>query len=243
MINLWVIQMAKRPKVAISAGGSVIAPDEIDVQYLRDLAAILGEASETTDLLVVVGGGRLSRKYIAACRALGADEAFLDWVGIDSTRLNARLLVAAMRARAYHGVPVDFQEALDATRDFSIVVMGGTHPGHTTDAVCAMLAELAHASELVILTNVDGVYTVDPRDHPGAERLPRLTASELVEIVGGGSRAAGSPNVVDPLAARIVQRARIVAKVVDGRDLEQVSAALSGREFRGTVVMPDGGTP
>ncbi len=238
MINLWVGYMEERPRVALSAGGSIIAPDEIDVEHLRGLASIVSDASETRDMLVVVGGGRVSRRYISACRALGADEGYLDWVGIDSTRLNARLLIAALRSRAYHGVPRDLHEALDAARDFPIVVMGGTHPGHTTDAVCAMLAELARASELVILTDVDGVYTADPRSHPDAVRLPRVTAAELVRIVDEGSRAAGSPNVVDPLAARIIERAGIQAKVLDGRDLEQVALALSGHEFKGTLVMP-----
>jgi uridylate kinase len=230
--------MVERPRVALSVGGSIIATDDIDVEYLRGLASIVGEASESRDMLVVVGGGRISRRYISACRALGADEGFLDWVGIDSTRLNARLLIAALRSRAYHGVPKDLHEALDASKDFPIVVMGGTHPGHTTDAVCAMLAELARASELVVLTNVEGVYTADPRSDPDAVMLPKVGASELVRIVSEGSRAAGSPNVVDPMAARIIERAGIQAKVLDGRDLEQVANALSGQEFRGTLVVP-----
>ena len=231
--------MKARPRVAISVGGSIAAPDDLDTTLLRGIARALVEASRRRTVLVVVGGGRLSRRYIAACRELGADEGFLDWVGIDSTRLNARLVIAALGNVAYHDVPRSFEEALTAARSFPVVVMGGTHPGHTTDAVTAMLGEVARASEVIILTNVDGVYTADPKKDPSARRLPRITASRLLDIVGAQSAAAGSPGVVDPMAARIIQRSRIPTKVLDGRDLGQVRSALAGRAFEGTIVVPD----
>jgi len=239
LINLWVDWMRSRPRVAISVGGSIAAPDDLDTTLLRGIARALVQASRARTIFVVVGGGRLSRRYISACRELGADEGFLDWVGIDSTRLNARLVIAALGGAAYHDVPRSFEEALTAAGSFPIVVMGGTHPGHTTDAVTAMLGEVSRATEVVILTNVDGVYTADPRKDPTARRLRRITASELVGIVGEQSAAAGSPGVVDPMAARIIQRSRIPTKVLDGRDLVQVRAALAGRAFEGTVVVPD----
>lgn len=231
--------MSTRGRVAISVGGSIAAPDDLDTSLLKGLARVLKDASRRRDLLVVVGGGRLSRRYIASARALGADEGSLDWVGIDATRLNARLVIAALGDAAYHGVPQDFGEALTAVRTFPIVVMGGTHPGHTTDAVTAMLAEVARAEVLLILTNVDGVYTADPKVDPDARRLDRITASELIGIVGSQSASAGSPGVVDPMAARILQRSRIPTKVLDGRDLEGVRAALGDRAFKGTLVVPD----
>jgi uridylate kinase len=232
--------MTRRQRVAINVGGSVLAPEELDPDFVRQIAATLLKAAEERDLLVVVGGGRLARRYISACRDLGADEAYLDWVGIDSTRLNARLLIAALGVEAYHGVPDTLHDALDAIRDFPVVVMGGTHPGHTTDAVAAMVAELSKASEMLVLTNIDGVYTADPRREPLAERIPEVTTSRLMAIVGGGSSSAGSAAVVDPMAARIIHRAGIPTKVLDGRDLVQVANALSGRDFHGTVVVPDG---
>lgn len=232
--------MKTRPRVAISVGGSIVAPEDLDTTLLRGIARTLVAASRRRTVLVVVGGGRLSRRYIEACRELGADEGFLDWVGIDSTRLNARLVIAALGEAAYHDVPRSFEEAITAARSFPIVVMGGTHPGHTTDAVTAMLGEVSRAAEVVILTNVDGVYTDDPKKDPSARRLPRITASQLVGIVGAQSAAAGSPGVVDPMAARIIQRSRIPTKVLDGRDIAQVRAALAGRSFEGTIVIPDG---
>ena len=233
--------MDRRTRVAISTGGSIVAPEPLDPGFVSELASVLLEASEVRDLLVVVGGGRTARRYIEACRDLGADEDYLDLVGIDCTRLNARILIAALGREAYPGVPATVHDALEVSRDHPIVVMGGTHPGQTTDAVTAMLAEMAEAEELLILTNVDGVYTADPRKDPSAERLPAITTGRLLEIVDTGEYEAGSSTVVDAVAARLVHRAGITTKVLNGRDLEQVRSALAGRDFHGTLVTPGNG--
>jgi uridylate kinase len=222
--------------VAINTGGSIVAPERIDTAFLSSLADVLNGAAASRDLLVVVGGGRTARSYIESCRELGANEAFLDQVGIDATRMNARLLISALGETAFQEVPHTLNAAMEAADEHPIVVMGGTHPGHTTDTVSAMLAEMARVDELLILTNVDGVYTADPRKEPEAERLPEMTSSRLVEIVSGGPYKAGSTTVVDPMAAGIIQRADILTKVMDGRDLIQVRAALAGEDFKGTIV-------
>lgn len=230
--------MDGRTRVAISTGGSIVAPEPLDPAFVGKLASVLSEAAEERDLLVVVGGGRTARRYIEACRDLGADEDYLDMVGIDCTRLNARILIAALGRKAYQGVPATVHDAVEVARDHPIVVMGGTHPGQTTDAVTAMLAEMAEAEELLILTNVDGVYTADPRKDPSAERLPSITTGRLLRIVDKGEYEAGSSTVVDAVAARLVHRAGITTKVLDGRDLDQVRSALAGRDFHGTLVTP-----
>jgi uridylate kinase len=224
--------------VAINTGGSIVAPEHFDVEFLGQLAEVLSHTAKDRDLLVVVGGGRTARRYIDACRQLGADETYLDLVGIDATRMNARLLISALRENVHEEVPTNLSEALDAIEEEAVVVMGGTHPGQTTDAVSAMLAERAHAEELLILTNVDGVYTADPRKDPDAQRIPEMTTGRLMEIVGGGPYKAGSTAVVDPVAAGIIHRASITTKVMDGRDLAQLRAALAGEEFKGTVIVP-----
>jgi uridylate kinase len=236
VIKLPVNGVASRPLVVINVGGSIVAPEPIDPGFIGRLAEVLKEAASDRTLLLVVGGGRTARRYISACRELGASETYLDTVGIDATRLNARLLVAAMPEVAYNGVPSTVELALEAARDHRVVVMGGTVPGQTTDAVGAELAERAVAEELLILTNVDGVYTADPRKDPDARRIPELSSSELLTIVTGEEYRAGSTTVVDPVAASIILRSSLITKVLDGRDLDQVRAALAGEPFEGTVV-------
>jgi uridylate kinase len=229
---------AARPCLSISAGGSIMIPDAPDVAYIRQLASELLALSKTYRLFVVAGGGKLARNYIQAGRQLGADETTLDQIGIEATRLNARVLIAALGEHAYPRVPHDFEAAAEASMLNPIVVLGGTHPGHTTDAVAVMMGERARAARILILTNVDGVYTADPRVDRSAKRLDRLTASDLVALTARSTSEAGSTGVIDSMGSKIIQRARIPTCVLHGRDFDALRAAAEGRPFKGSLIVP-----
>jgi len=220
--------------VVLSLGGSVLITD--DVAYIKELADMLLQVSTKRKLLIVTGGGRVARYYIRSARALGAQETLLDEMGIAVTRLNARLLSVALGGRSTSVVPMDYDEAVAASRSHDIVVMGGVTPGITTDAVSAMLAERAHAQLLVNATSVDGAYTADPKLDPGAKRIPKMSYDELVSLVSGTPSGAGPNIVFDPVGSDVVRRAGIALSIVDGRDIPNLRAALLGEEFSGTVV-------
>lgn len=223
-------------KVVVSLGGSVLVPGEDDARFLRDLASLLAGLSHRLRLFAVTGGGRVARYYIETGRELGVPERRLDELGIGITRMNARLLGAALKGRANREPATSYAEAARLARRHPIVLMAGTRPGHTTDRVSASLARFVGAARIVNATSVDGVYTADPRKDPSARRLDRITFEELVRLTGEGHRAAG-PNVVfDPVAARVLARDRIPLAVVRGRDLDSLESAILGRPFRGTLV-------
>ena len=52
-------------------------------------------------------------------------------------------------------------------------------------------------------------------------------------------RGAGPNIVFDPLAARIIKRARIETLICDGRNLSNLMAAIEGQEFNGTIIEAD----
>ena len=197
---------------------------------------MLNKLSEKYRLFVVVGGGRIARYYIKLARSLGTDESYLDEIGIEVTRLNARMLIVALGENAYHLPAKTFDEALSASKGHKIVVMGGTHPGHTTDAVSAMLGERAGAVRLVNATSVDGVYTADPKKDPEAKRLANMNYKELLEICLKVEPGAGPNIVFDPLGAKIVARSKIETRVVHGRELAELRKAIEGQEFHGTII-------
>lgn len=223
--------------VAVSLGGSFLVKESgVDAGLTRDIAAVLTRASQQRRVLAVVGGGAVARTYIKGARELGAGETALDDIGIAVTRINARVLLAAL-PRAYPLPPRTFDEAIHASHSFPIVVMGGTHAGHTTDAVTVMLGDKARSTRVVIATNVDGVYTADPKKDPAAKHLPRLTHEDLVRITSGGDAKAGSAGVIDPLGAKMLARSGLECAVVDGRDLKALEAAILGRtDFHGSLI-------
>lgn len=222
--------------VVLSLGGSVLGDALPEGKQVARYVELFSRVAEDRPLYVVVGGGGAARHFIAQARDLGADEGLLDEIGIAVTRLNAALLIAALGGRACPFVPEDFDAALTAQGRYNPVVMGGTHPGHTTDGVAAMLAERARA-RLVVATNVAGVFTGDPAADDDAELIQELDHEELQEVALAQSAQAGSKGPVDPLAARVIARSRLDACVVDGGDLDTLQAALSGGDdFRGTRV-------
>jgi uridylate kinase len=225
-------------RIVVSIGGSVLAPDRSAERVQAHADVVDGLVDEGHEVAVVVGGGTVARRYIETARELGATEYDLDAVGIDVTRLNARLLLAALAAPT-DPAPVESHEAArTAVRRGETPVMGGTVPGHTTDAVSALLAETLSADRLIYATSVDGVYSADPDEDDAAERHDHLTPGELVDVIASIETAAGSKSPVDLLAAKVIERSGLRAVVLDGTEPSRVADAVAGAGD-GTHVVPD----
>ncbi|HTT14697.1 MAG TPA: UMP kinase [Thermoplasmata archaeon] len=223
--------------VVVSIGGSVLPVGEGAATYWGELAQLLRTVGARRPLAVTVGGGRTARDYIRLGRDLGLTEIELDEVGIEVTRLHARLLAAAIGPTAPIHPPATIALAVHELRRTSPVVLGGTEPGHTTDGVAALLAARLRAERLVNATNVAGVFDRDPQRAPTARRLDRLSWARFREMVhAGASGEAGQSFLFDQLGVEVVARARVPVCVVDGRDLKNLGSAMEGRPFEGTRV-------
>ncbi len=223
-------------KAVVSIGGSVLAPD-LSADRVAGYAAVLERIDGAHDLGVVVGGGEVAREYIEAGRAVGANEIELDHLGIAVTRVNARLLIAALSDRAAPTPPESYETGREALKRGDMPVMGGTVAGQTTDAVAAAFAEYVDADLLVLATSVAGVYDADPDTHADAEQFDRLTAAELLDVVGDIEMAAGSKAPVDLLAAKLIERSGLRTIVLDGTDPERIADAIAG-DHDGTEIVP-----
>jgi len=222
--------------VVLSLGGSILVRDPDSSDFIRKMSKMLIEISSKHKVYVVTGGGRIARFYINNGRALGADERALDIMGIETTRLNARLLITALGAHASPEPPRTYDEAAVAGMEHRIVVMGGVSPGITTDAVSAYLAERIGAKRLVNATSVDGAYTADPKKDSSAKKIPRMTHEALIKLVGTDPLGAG-PNVVfDPAGSQVIAKNKIQLAIVDGTDIGNLKNALCGSDFSGTLV-------
>lgn len=220
--------------LVVSIGGSVLTSN-LDPERIRKYASSIQALAKQHTTYIVVGGGRIARDYITAARDLGANEVECDIIGIDMTRINAKLLIAAMGNSAYPVPLTSYQDARNAALTGRVVVMGGLIPGQTTDAVSAVLAEYVGADLLINATSVDGVYTADPNLDSKAEKISSMTPSQLVDIVIKINMSAGSNSPLDPLAAKIIQRCGIKTIVIDGREPENINEAAAGRH-NGTLI-------
>jgi len=224
-------------KVVLSIGGSVIVPGHDDADYLRSLAGLLSSLADEYCMIVVCGGGRIARYYIQTGRELGGGEEELDLLGIVVTRLNASLLQMALGDVAIKRIPENPAEAIEIFSEGRIVVMGGTEPGHTTDAVAAMVAAEWGAARIVNATSVDAVYSDDPKRVKDAVRYSVLTFEEFYDIVNKGGHNAGQTAVFDRRGASIAMKAGIPISIVNGRDLKELEMAIRDLRIGGTKIM------
>ena len=215
-------------RIVVSVGGSVFVPSLGDERVAAYAAVVDTLVEQGHEVGAVVGGGSVAREYIETARNLGVDEVSLDQLGIAVTRLNARLLIGALGETAVPEPLEGFERAQEAFRRGDVPVMGGTVPGHTTDAVATALAERSSADLLVYATSVDGVYNADPRTDDSATKFDHLTPGQLVDIIAGVELAAGSNAPVDLLAAKFLQRSGLRAIVLDGTNPEDVIHAVGG---------------
>jgi uridylate kinase len=226
-------------RVTLCFGGSIIAPDLPDPECLREIAEALHKLRKRRhEILVVVGGGKISRDYIDAARRLRAPDPHCDAVGIEATRLNARLLISVLGGLAEPNPPVTFEAAIRAPLRDKIPVMGGTTPGQTTDAVAAMLASSSRSEMLAYFTDVDGVYTADPKLHPDAKKFETMTAQQLVGLVSSVKMEPGIKMIIDPVAAKIIERSKIRTFILGKHEIKRLPEILEGGKHSGTTILP-----
>ncbi len=222
--------------IVLSIGGSVINPGEPDVKFLLAMSKLLSKIHAKEPIAVVAGGGRAARIYAGAIGELGGTRFLADKAAILATRQNAALLIAALGESAWPTVPSTFEEACVGAASGKIVVMGGTIPGITTDTDAALLGEMLGAKRLVNISNVDGVYTADPRKDKAAKKIERMSFEELLSIASkGDTRKPGENFVFDLFACKIIARSRIEAHFI-GPKLDQIESAVFGRKHSGTIV-------
>ncbi len=222
--------------VVLSVGGSLVAPKSgIDVGFLKKFRQLVRrEVKRGRRFIIVVGGGSTARAYQKAASSLVrlAPED-VDWLGIHATRLNGHLLRTIFRDIAQHRVVKDPSRPVTWNRP--VLIAAGWKPGWSTDYVAVRLARKFGAKTVVNLTNTDGVYDRDPSLHEDARRLDKIDWKSFRKLVGSRWEP-GANAPFDPIASRLAANWKMTVVVMQGKNLKQVEAALSGQRFRGTVI-------
>ncbi len=224
-----------RMRAVVKLGGALFKRDP-DTSAIRNMAnALAAFAREGNQVVVVAGGGGNARAYIGAARKLGGDESTCDLIGIELTRANAELLRIALGPVAVSKIPSNIGELPHLAGEGKVLVMGGLQPGQSTNAVAALAAEITRAETLINATDVEGVYTQDPKKNPKARLIKSVHIEKLLDWAMKGEVFAGRYELLDPLALKIMERAKIHSRFVSLKDPENIIGALRGRPI-GTLV-------
>ncbi len=232
----------KNEIIIISLGGSLIVPQSgIDWNFLKKFRElIVKEIKKGRRFVIVTGGGHTARVYQgAANRVVALTKDDRDWLGIHATRLNAHLLKTIFRAYAHPRINKNPRTKADLRKHFKkgegIMVAAGWRPGWSTDYVATILAERLGAKTVINLSNIDYVYTRDPKKYKDAKKIKDTTWSKFRKIVGS-TWDPGSNLPFDPVASQHAQKLGLEVVIMNGKKLSNLSNYLSGKKSTGTRI-------
>ncbi len=209
-----------------------------DGQYGIEVATVDRIAGEVKDALalgtqvcLVIGGGNIFRGLTGA--ADGMDRSSADYMGMLATVMNA---LAMQNGLERMGVPTRVLSAIPMTsicepyirrraerhmeKGRVVIFAAGTgNPFFTTDTAAALRAAEMNCDALMKGTNVDGVYTADPKKDPTAERYDRLTymqvLSQDLKVMDASAVSLSRENGI-PIIVFSIQQSGGFTKVLQG---------------------------
>ncbi len=212
-------------RLILKIGGSILFPEEFEpnefsekIKQLSDGIRGVWEDSPQTKIVIIIGGGSWAKRYIRFAEKIGVDGFTRDIYGINISRMNADisrfLLTKYLNKQIAPDIPKTPEEADKLLHQYKIVLMGGTYPGQSTIGTAALVAERVGADLFIILTDVKGIYKSDPKKDPFAKKFDKISIKELKEIVLEQEAKPGTYKLIDLVAAKILERAKIPTIVI-----------------------------
>ena len=207
-------KVSKQRKILVIKLSGSVFNFKIISKSLKEYAQVLQDIQTKVQPVVVSGGGIIARHYVNLARSLGADESSLDEMGIEISRLNAKLLSAALGDSVYPVIPSNLEEISIACQSGKIIVSGGLHPGQSTNATAALICEKIKADRFLNATDVEGIYDSDPNKNPRAKMFKEITIKKCLELLNAESTQAGNYDLMDIVALKVIERSKIPTWVI-----------------------------
>ncbi|MEK9151488.1 MAG: UMP kinase [Patescibacteria group bacterium] len=227
-----------KERILISLGGSLLVPDEIDWRFIsRFKRFIIKHIHLGYSFILVTGGGRTARKYIeAAAKISKITDDDSDWLGIHATRMNAHFIRTVFRTHAHARIntnPHNLEDFYDVKEP--ILVAAGWRPGCSTDYDAVLLGKYLDVKRIINLSNIDYVYDKDPRKHPDAKKIRKISWKAFRKIVGDKWNP-GMSAPFDPIASKLAEAEDMEVAILNGENLENIEKYLAHKSFIGTVI-------
>ena len=218
------------------AGSHAFGIDQPTVDRIAD--DLIAAQRLGVEVAVVVGGGNMVRGVEVSSK--GVSRSTGDTMGMLATVMNSLALEAALQRKGAPAVALSafvmpevcelFTRAAahKALAEGRILVLGGGtgNPYFTTDTTAVLRAAEIGAQAVLKATNVDGVYSADPKQDPSAKRFDRLTHSQAI---------AGGYKVMDATAFALARETSLPIIVFSIAEPGSIGAMLQG-SGRGTIV-------
>ncbi|MBI4239771.1 UMP kinase [Candidatus Uhrbacteria bacterium] len=223
--------------IIISLGGSLIVPDEIDIEFLLTFKQfITNNCEQGNRFIIICGGGKTARNYQNASKYIHEVTAGdLDWLGIYSTHLNAHLMRIVLSKFAHPSIWTKPSDAKNFTEH--VLVAGGWKPGMSTDADALILAKKYGVKNLINLSNVDFIYNKDPNKFDDAVPLKEISWKDYRKLIPKDWDP-GLHTPFDPVASRMAQKVGLEVAIISVKNLDNVQHYIDGKGCGGTRIHP-----
>ena len=223
-------------KIIISLGGSLIIPDNIDVDFLKDFKKlILSHVAQGKKFVIVTGGGKTCRKYQDALKTVSqSSPKDLDLLGIYSTRFNAEFLRLIFGEEyTEQKIILNPNEPVDLEK--SILIGAGWEPGNSTDLDAVLIAKNVGAKKIINLSNTDYVFDSDPKTNPNAKKFEKISWTEYRNLIPK-EWDPGLNSPFDPIASEMAEKEGMQVVIMNGKPIDNFAKCLNGEKFKGTVI-------
>lgn len=229
--------MDTKETIVMSVGGSLIVPNQIDSDFLKALKIFIDtQTALGRHFIIIAGGGRTARNYQdAAAEVAELKNEDLDWMGIHATRLNGHLLRTIFRDTAHPQVITNPDDILDVPKEKKVIVAAGYRPGCSTDLRAIQIAQRIGAKKVINLSNIDYVYTADPRTDKTATKIETISWSDFRSLIPT-EWDPGLSAPFDPIAAKEAEETNIEVAIINGDKPEALTDYLDGNTFIGTLI-------
>ena len=227
----------------INLGGSLIAPDGVDINFLAEFKKLLVEQIENKNqrFMLITGGGATARAYQSSIDKIikNPKDEDKDWIGIHATRLNANLVRLIFGEYAYPRIntnPYDIEDFY-LCKD-PIMIAAGWKPGFSTDYDTVLIAKFMNTKKVVNLSNISYIYDKDPNKHVDAKKLINISWGEYREMIDSKWHP-GMHAPFDPIAAKFADEQNLEVVTISGKDLDNFKRYLNGESFNGSTISND----
>ncbi len=220
----------------ISLGGSLIAPERIDVKFLKSFRDTIKKNSKKYKFIIVCGGGTTARKYISALEELGVNEKSQGFAGISATRMNARFMSYIFGIDPERGIPRRMKDIKIYLKKQDVVFCGALDYGtdQTSDTTSVEVAEHFRA-DFINLTDVQGLYDKNPKKFKSARLIREISWRNLFRMANSMKFHPGQHFVIDQRASKMILEKKIPSYII-GKDMKQLDNLLNGKSFKGTII-------
>ena len=224
--------------IVLSLGGSLIIPDKVNIKFLKEFKKIILKNTKKYKFIIVCGGGSTARKYINGLskEKLSKKKFHQGFLGIATTRLNARFMTYFFGNDANKGIPHDMREVKNMLRPYDVVFCGALRyaKDETSDGTSAKLANF-FKTIFINLTNVTGLYDKDPSKYKNAKFISKISWKEFGKMANKIKFKPGQHFVLDQTASEIILKNKITTYII-GNNIKQLDNLLNNKKFKGTTI-------